>query len=107
MNSQNGANLKKKFLSKGVSMSKVHLEEIWETFEKVSVPTDPPHEVQDIVQQIIEAPHLCRLEMTCHATNLLLLLITGQHDILLLDNNEVSNYTEALMGSDSKKCKEP
>lgn len=34
---------------------------------------------------------MCRLEMTRHATNMLPLPITVQHDILLLDNDVPSN----------------
>jgi hypothetical protein len=38
---RNGIFIEKEFLSKGVSGSKVQLEEIQETFENVSAPTDP------------------------------------------------------------------
>lgn len=48
-----------------------------------------------------------RLEMTCHATNMLPLLITVQHDILLLDNDVPSNYMELVMGQFVRNVLEP
>jgi hypothetical protein len=45
----NGVFMEKEFLSKGVSESKVQLEEIQETLKNVSSPTDPIQEVQDVV----------------------------------------------------------
>jgi hypothetical protein len=41
----NGVFMEKEFLSKWVSGSKVQLEEIQETAQKISPPTDPLHEV--------------------------------------------------------------
>jgi hypothetical protein len=52
--------MKKEFLSKGVSGSKVQLEEIDETPENVSAPTDPIQELQDVVSSDVEAPAPCR-----------------------------------------------
>jgi hypothetical protein len=46
--------LVKEFLSKGVSGSKVQLEEIQETPKNVSAPTDPVKEVQDVVSQMLK-----------------------------------------------------
>jgi hypothetical protein len=51
----NGVFLEKAFLSKGVSESKVQLEEIWETPKNVSAPTELNEEVQDVVQSDVEA----------------------------------------------------
>jgi hypothetical protein len=48
--------MEKDFLSKGVSRSKVQLEEIQETPENILTPTDPIQEVQDVVLPDIEAP---------------------------------------------------
>jgi hypothetical protein len=47
----NGVFMEKEFLSKGVSESKIQLVEIQETPKNVSTPTDPIHEVQDVVSQ--------------------------------------------------------
>jgi hypothetical protein len=51
--------LEKEFLSKGVSGSKMQLEEIRETPENISAPTGTIEEVQDVVPPDIEAsaPH--------------------------------------------------
>jgi hypothetical protein len=52
----NGIFMEKEILSKGVSGSKVQLEEIQETSKNVLAPTDPIQEVQDVVTQDVEAP---------------------------------------------------
>jgi hypothetical protein len=53
---RNGVFLEKEFLSKGLSGSKVQLEEIQETLETVSAPTEDPRDVQDVAQTVVEAP---------------------------------------------------
>jgi hypothetical protein len=60
---RNGVFLEKEFLSKGVSGSKVQLEEIRETPENVSAPTELVQDVvqsiddvQDVVQSLNEIP---------------------------------------------------
>jgi hypothetical protein len=63
----NGVFLKKNFLSKGVSGSKVQLEEIRKTLENVSTPTDPIQEVQDVLQPDFEAPAPCSSIRACCA----------------------------------------
>jgi hypothetical protein len=99
----NGVFMEKEFLSKGVSGSKVQLEKIQETPKNDLASTNPIQEVQDIILPDVEvsAPH--RSMRTCHATEKFTLLTTEQCDILLLDNNELMTYTEAMMGSDSEK----
>jgi hypothetical protein len=81
----------------------VQLEEIQETLENVSAPTDPIQEVQDVVPPDIKAPASRRSIRARHATKKFIPLTTEQRDILLLDNDEPMTYTEAMMGSDSKK----
>jgi hypothetical protein len=95
--------MEKEFLSKGVSGSKVQLEEIQKTPENVLASTDPIQEVQDIVPQDVKAPAPRRSIRACRATEKFTLLTTEQRDILLLDNDEPMTYTEAMMGPDSKK----
>jgi hypothetical protein len=90
--------MEKEFLFKGVSESKVQLEEIQETPKNVSAPTDPIQEVQDV-----EAPAPCRSIRGCRTTKKFTLLTTEKRDILLLDNDEPMTYTEAVMGTDSEK----
>jgi hypothetical protein len=99
----NGIFLEKEFLSKGVSWSKVQLEEIREIPKNVSAPTDPIQEVQDVVPPDIEAPAPCRSIRACHATKKFTLLPTERRHILLLENDEPMAYTEVMMGPDYEK----
>jgi hypothetical protein len=95
---RNGVFLEKEFLSKGVSGNKVQFEEIQETPENVSVPTDPIHEVQDV-----EALAPCRSIRAHRTTEKFTLLTTELRDILLLNNDKPMTYTEEMMGLDSMK----
>ena len=52
---RNGVFLEKEFLSKGVSGRKMQLEEIRETSESVSTPTEPLQDEQIIVEPVDEA----------------------------------------------------
>jgi hypothetical protein len=81
---RNGVFMEKEFLSKGVSGSKVQLEEIQETPENISAPIDPIHEVQDVVPPDVEAPAPRRSIREHHTTKKFTLLTTEQRDILLL-----------------------
>jgi hypothetical protein len=85
--------MEKEFLSKGVSGSKVQLEEIQETPKNVSAPTDPIQEAS--------APH--RSIRARRATEKFTLLTTEQRDILLLDNDEPMTYMEVMMGPNTTK----
>jgi hypothetical protein len=89
--------------TKGFSGSKVQLEEIQETPEIVSVPTEDPRDVQDVAQPIVEAPAPHRSIRARHATDKLNLLITEERHILLMENDEPLTYTEAMMGPDCEK----
>jgi hypothetical protein len=100
---RNGVFMEKEFLCKGVSGSKVQLEEIQETPENVSAPTDPIQEVQDVVPPDVEASAPCRSIRAHRVTEKFTLLTMEQCDILLLDNDEPMTYTEEMMGPDSKK----
>jgi hypothetical protein len=99
----NGVFLKKEFLSKGVSWSKVQFKEIRETPKNVLAPTELIQEVQDVVQLDVEAPAPRRSTMAHHATEKLTLLTTEQRDIFLLDNDKPMTYTESMMGSNFEK----
>jgi hypothetical protein len=84
---RNGVFIEKEFLSKGVSGSKVQLEEIQEAPENISAPTNPIQEAQDVVPPDVEAP-APRRSMRAHCTTKkFTLLTTEQRDILLLDND--------------------
>jgi hypothetical protein len=99
----NGVFLEKEFLSKGLSGSKVQLEEIEETLETVSAPTEDPQDVQDVAQTVVEAPAPRRFIRARRATDKLNLLITEEHHVLLMENDEPMTYTEAKKGPDSDK----
>jgi hypothetical protein len=81
----------------------VQLEEIQETPEIVSVPTEDPRDVQDVAQPVVEAPAPHRFMRARRATDKLNLLITEERHILLMENDEPLTYTEAMMGPDSEK----
>jgi hypothetical protein len=100
---RNGVFLEKEFLSKGFSGSKVQLEEIQETPEIVSVPTEDPRDVQEVAQPVVEAPAARRSIRARRATDKLNLLITEEHHILLMQNDVPLTYIEAMMGPDSEK----
>jgi hypothetical protein len=100
---RNGVFMEKEFLSKGVSGSKVQLDEIQETLKNVSTPTDLIQEVQDVVPPDVEALAPRRSIRARCAPEKFTLLTTKQRDILLLDNNEPMTYTEAMMGPDYEK----
>jgi hypothetical protein len=72
----NGVFMAKEFLSKGVSGSKVQLEEIQGTPENVSAPTYPIKEVQDVVPPDVEAPAPRRSIWAHRATEKFTLLTT-------------------------------
>jgi hypothetical protein len=73
---RNGVFLEKEFLSKGVSGSKVQLEEIQETPKIVSTPTDLVQEVQDVVSPDVDALAPRTSIRACCATKKLTLLST-------------------------------
>jgi hypothetical protein len=100
---RNGVLLEKEFLSKGVSGSKVQLEEIQEVPETVSAPTKSSWDEQGVVEPVVEEPAPRRSVRACRTPKKFMLLTTRHHDVLSLDNDEPKTYTEAIMGPDSKK----
>ena len=90
---RNGVLLEKEFLSKGVSGSKVQLEEIWDVPEIVSAPTEPSHDEQEVVKPVVEEPAPRRSVRARRAPKKFTLLTTEQRDVLLLDNDEPKTYT--------------
>ena len=82
---RNGVFLEKEFLSKRFSGSKVQLEEIRETPETVSAPTEDPWDVQDVAQPLVEAPAPQRSIRARRATNKLNFLITEERHVLLME----------------------
>jgi hypothetical protein len=101
--SRNGVFLEKEFLLKGLSGRKVQLEEIQETLEIISAPTEDPRDVQDVAQTVVEAPAPRRSIWARRATDKLNLLITEERHVLLMENDEPMTYTEAMKEPDSDK----
>ena len=84
---RNGVFLEKEFLSKGVSGSKVQLEEIREASKNVSTPTEPLQEEQNVVEPVDEASAPRRSKRPRQ------LPIRYGHDVLLLNNDESNTYS--------------
>jgi hypothetical protein len=78
---RNDVFMEKEFLSKGVSGSKMQLEEIQETPKNISAPTDPIYEVQDVISPDVEASAPRRSIRARRATEKFTLLTTEQRDI--------------------------
>ena len=95
--------LEKEFPSKGVSGSKVQLEEIWDVPETVSAPTEPSRDEQEVAEPVVEEPAPRRSVRARRRPEKFTLLTTEQRDVLLLDNDEPKTYTEAIMGPESEK----
>jgi hypothetical protein len=81
----------------------VQLEEIQETLETISAPTEDPRDVQDVAQTIVEAPAPRRSIWARRAPDKLNLLITEERHVLLMENDEPMTYTEAMKGPDFDK----
>jgi hypothetical protein len=74
---RNGVFLEKEFLSKGVSGSKVQLEEIQEVLETVLAPNEPSRDEQGVVEPIVEEPASRRSIRARRAPEKFTLLTTG------------------------------
>ena len=94
---RNGVFLEKEFLSRKVSGSRVHLEEIQETPGLDPSPTDPPQVEQEVAQQTVETPVPRRSSRSRQMPE------RFGYDVLLLDNDEPMTYNEAVMSPDSEK----
>ena len=101
---RNAVFLEKEFLLKEISGSTMQLEEVQETQENVSVPIDEvQHDESAMVADQHDEPQPRRSILARRTPDKYTLLITGQKDILLLDNEEPKTYTEALMGPESER----
>ena len=85
---RNGVFLEKEFLSKGVSGSKVQLEEIRDVPETVSTPTEPSRDKQEVAELVVEEPAPRRSVRARRAPEKFMLLTIEERDVLLLDNDE-------------------
>ncbi|WVZ70731.1 hypothetical protein U9M48_019374 [Paspalum notatum var. saurae] len=104
---RNGVFLEKEFHLKGeTSQNQVQLEEVHETLENGSDPTDFQQD-ESSVEHSVETTLASRRSQRAHRTpDCYMFLTMGRHDVLLLDNDESKTYKEAVMGPDSEKWPE-
>jgi hypothetical protein len=101
---RNGVFLEKEFLKREKCSQKVYLEEVQD--EPLGQDFTSDANVAERVEMLVarEAPaQPRRSERARRATDKLNLMITGEGDILLLDNDEHMTYAEAMMDPDSEK----
>jgi hypothetical protein len=101
---RNGVFLKKGFLKRKKCRQKVYLEEVQD--ETLGQDFTSDANVAERVEMPVarEAPpQPRRSERARRATDKLNLMITGERDILLLDNDEPMTYAEAMMDPYSEK----
>ncbi|WVZ94596.1 hypothetical protein U9M48_040469 [Paspalum notatum var. saurae] len=100
---RNGVFLEKEFLSKGVSGSSVHLEEIQDVPQFSSNPEDSQENLQAVVEPVNETPALRRSERVRHKPERLMFIVNKQDDILSFDDNEPATFQEAIESPDFEK----
>ena len=93
--SRNGVFLEREFISKRTSGSKVQLEEVREPQDNIELPVDT-HSQQTIVDTPPIAQNLCRYDRIRHEPERYGFLVTDNHDVLLVDQNEPTTYQEAM-----------
>ena len=99
---QNGVFLESEFISKGTSGNKVQLEEVREPQDNIELPVDT-HTQQTIVDTPPIAQNLCRFDRIRQEPERYGFLVTDNHDVLLVDQNEPATYQEAMLDPDSEK----
>ena len=101
---RNGVFLEKEFLLKDeTSRNQVQLEEVRETLENGSDPTNFQQDESN-VEYSVETPLAPRRSQRAHrAPDRYMFLTMGRHDVLLLDNDEPKTYKEAVMAPNSEK----
>ena len=96
-----GVFLKKQFISKGNSGSKVLLEEVKEP----QITTEDRNEIQDDSQDVVESESITqgprRSGRICHEPERYGFLITDDKGIVLVDHNEPATYQEAIVDPNS------
>ena len=100
---RNGVFLEREYLSKRSSGSKIELEEIKETQESSPIYEEPQLDLQRVVVNTPVAPTFRRSERIRQEPIRYGFLVTDHHHLLLIENDEPTTYTEAMMGLDSDK----
>ena len=100
---RNGIFLEREFISKRTSRSKVLLEEVQEPQDN----TEPQMENREDSQQVVEPLQVTqgprRSDRTYYQPQRYGFLITESCDILLIEQNELTTYQEAIVGPNSEK----
>ena len=99
---RNGVFLEREFISKGTSGSKVQLEEVREPQDNIELLVDT-HSQQTIVDTPPIVQNLRRSYRIRHEPERYGFLVTDNHDVLLVDQNEPTIYQEAMLDPDSEK----
>ena len=99
---RNGVFLEREFISKGTSGSKVQLEEVREPQDNIELHVDT-HSQQTIVDTPPITQNLRRSDRIRHEPERYGFLVTDNHDVLLVDQNEPTTYQEAMLDTDSEK----
>jgi len=101
---RNGVFLEKEFLKSEKSRQKVFLEEIQDESMRQDSTSDA-NVAEPVEAPVVrdEPPQPRRSERPRRATDRMNLLITGERDILLMENDEPRTYAEAMMDPDSEK----
>ena len=98
----NGVFLEREFLSKRTSGSKISLEEIQDPQNDIQPPMDTQIQ-QAVVDTTLPAQVLRRSDRIRHEPERYGFLVTDDHDVLLVDQNEPTTYQEAMSDPDSEK----
>ena len=99
---RNGVFLESEFISKGTSGSKVQFEEVREPQDNIELPVDS-HSQKTIVDIPPMAQNLRRSNRIRHEPERYGFLVTDNHDVLLVDQNEPTTYLEAMLDPDFEK----
>jgi hypothetical protein len=93
---RHGVFLKKEFLSKEYSGSKITLEEIQDPLSDISGQAEVEQVLREVVEQVQQAPHVKRSDRIVYAPERYL----GLHEILLIGDIDPLTYHEAMSRED-------
>ena len=100
---RNGIFLEREFISKRNSGSRIQLEEV----EEPQITDEPSMEIQSDSQQVVESEPVTqaprRSDRIRQEPERYGFLITDNHDVMLMDQDEPTSYQEAVNSPDSKK----
>ncbi|MCR2848149.1 hypothetical protein KN825_16600, partial [Weizmannia coagulans] len=92
--------MERKFFYKRTSGSKINLEEIQDPQNSIQLPMDTQIQ-QTVVDTTLPAQVLRRSDRMRHELERYGFLVTDDHDVLLVDQNEPTTYQEAMSDPNS------